>query len=421
MTNDILIIGAGPAGLSMARALSGHGLRIHLFERSAREALASPDDDGREIALTHRSARLMQELGQWARLAPEEIGTLREALVLDGDDRDGLRFRWPAAPGASGRPLGWLVPNHAIRRAAFAALADCADVELHTGVGVGAVHTGPGGAVVHLADGRHVEGGLLIAADTRFSETRRALGIGADLHDFGKVMLVGRVRHAEPHEGIALEWFRHGQTLALLPLHDAHEASVVVTVTPAEARSLQFLDADTLGPELAARFAQRLGAMQALGPLHAYPLVGVYPHRFVAERVALIGDAAVGMHPVTAHGFNFGLLGVATLADALLAARRRGQAVHEPSVLGDYERRHRRATRPLYLATRLLAGLYTDDRPAARGLRKAALAIATHAPGFAPAIVRGLVDEARGGSPRWPLTRHLLAGLAPRRLAPAPH
>lgn len=415
MSSDLLIIGAGPAGLSMARALSGHGLSIQVFERATRDSLANPADDGREIALTHRSARLMRELGQWERLRTDEIGELREALVLDGDARDGLRFQWPETR-REGQPLGWLVPNHAIRRAAFAAVADCADVQLHTEATVSAVRTGPDGAALTLADGRRFEGGLLLAADTRFSETRRALGIAADHHDFGKVMLVGRVEHAEPHASTAWEWFRYGQTLALLPLHGSRTSSVVITVAPTEARVLQALGPDALGRELAARFDQRLGAMQALGPLHAYPLVAVYPRRFVAERLALIGDAAVGMHPVTAHGFNFGLLGVATLAEALLAARRRGQPLHDPRLLADYERRHRRATRPLYLATRLLAGLYTDDRLPARALRKVALAVAAHAPGFAPAIVRGLVDEGRGGSPRWPLTRQLLAGLAPRWL-----
>lgn len=410
--NRILIVGAGPAGLSMARALSGNGLDIQVFERASRESLVSPQDDGREIALTHRSERLLRELGHWDRLQAEEIGPLREALVLDGNARDGLRFQMPGAPGDAD-PLGWLVPNAALRRVAFHALADRSDVTVHTDAVVTDVATDGQGASLALADGRRVQGDLLLAADTRFSSARRACGIAADHHDFAKVMLVGRVRHDEPHRGTAWEWFRYGQTLALLPLHDPHTASVVITVAPAEALALQALSPESLGEALSHRFDQRLGAMTPLGPLHAYPLVGVYPRRLVSERVALIGDAAVGMHPVTAHGYNFGLLGVATLSELLKDAQRRGRPIHDPRLLADYERRHRRATRPLYLATRLVAGLYTDDRLPARALRKAGVAVATRLPGFTSAVVKGLRDDDRGASARWPMTRQLIGGLLP--------
>jgi ubiquinone biosynthesis UbiH/UbiF/VisC/COQ6 family hydroxylase len=408
--NRILIVGAGPAGLAMARALSGYGLDIHMFERASRESLASPADDGREIALTHRSERLLRELGHWERLKAEEIGQLREALVLDGDAQDGLRFQSPGGKSEAG-PLGWLVSNAALRRVAFDAVKDESDVTLHTDAVVTDVDTEANGVTLTLADGRRFDGDLLLAADTRFSFTRRACGIAADHHDFGKVMLVGRVRHDKPHYGTAWEWFRYGQTLALLPLHEAHTASVVITVAPAEARALQALPQESLGDVLAQRFDQRLGAMTALGPLHAYPLVGVYPKRLVSERVALVGDAAVGMHPVTAHGYNFGLLGVATLSEALKAAQRQGRPLHDPRLLADYERRHRRATRPLYVATRLVAGLYTDDRLPARALRRAAVVVAGRLPGFATAIVKGLRDEGRGASPRWPITRRLVGSL----------
>jgi ubiquinone biosynthesis UbiH/UbiF/VisC/COQ6 family hydroxylase len=408
-TNRILIVGAGPAGLSMARALSGHGLDIQVFERASRESLASPADDGREIALTHRSERLLRELGHWERLKAQEIGHLREALVLDGNAQDGLRFNMPGDSGDIG-PLGWLIPNAALRRIAFDAVADRSDVTLHTEAVVTDVGTVVEGARLVLADGRRFHGDLLLAADTRFSFARRACGIAADHHDFGKVMLVGRVRHDQPHNGTAWEWFRYGQTLALLPLHDAHTASVVITVAPAEALALQSLSPESLGDALSQRFDQRLGVMTPLGPLHAYPLVGVYPRRFVGERFALIGDAAVGMHPVTAHGYNFGLLGVATLSELLKNAQRRGRPLHDPRLLADYERRHRRATRPLYLATRVVAGLYTDDRLPARALRKAAVAVAGRLPGFASAVVKGLRDDDRGASPRWPMTSQLFSG-----------
>jgi len=394
MSFDIVIIGAGPAGLCFARSLAGSGLRIALVEQQPEEALAAPADDGREIAITHQSQRLMRELGLWQRLHDNEIGTLRDAMVLDGDDRGGLLFRHDEA----GAPqLGWLLSNRAIRRAAYAAVKELPEVERITGVQVSHVHTGSDGATVELDTGDVLHAQLVVAADSRFSQARRAAGIAADMHDFGKTMLVLRMRHEVPHDQVAWEWFGTGQTLALLPLHDPHTSSVVLTLPPQAMQAQLAMDDATLEAAMAARFQHRLGAMQVAGPRCCYPLVGVYARHFVAERFALIGDAAVGMHPVTAHGFNFGLLGQATLAREVLAAVAAGQPIHDRQRLRRYERQHRLATRPLYLATRILAGLYTDDRRPARLLRKLALHTGTRLAPFRKAVLAGLT--ASGGAP----------------------
>ena len=393
MSFDIVVIGAGPAGLCFARSLAGSGLRIALVERQEEAALAAPADDGREIAITHHSQRLLRERGLWARLREEEVGTLRDALVLDGDDRDGLMFRHDEAGKSQ---LGWLVSNHAIRRAAYEEVMALPEVERITGARVGAVRTAADGVEVSLGGDETLRAQLLVAADSRFSETRRAMGIGADLHDFGKTMLVLRMRHDMPHEQVAWEWFGVGQTLALLPLHDAHTSSVVLTLPPPAMQALLALDDPGLEAALAERFQQRLGAMRVAGPRCAYPLVGVYARRFVAERFALIGDAAVGMHPLTAHGFNFGLLGQATLARELRAAVETGQPIWSPALLRRYEREHRLATRPLYLATQMLAGLYTDDRRPARVLRKLALGAGARLGPFRRLVMSGLVADHAG-------------------------
>lgn len=393
MSFDIVIIGAGPAGLCFARSLAGSGLRIALVERQQEAALIAPPDDGREIAITHHSQRLLRELGLWARLKEDEIGTLRDAKVIDGDDRDGLLFRHDEA----GKPqLGWLLSNHAIRRAAYAGVMELPDVERITGVQVSSLRTGSAGAEVELANGETLRAHLVVAADSRFSETRRAMGIAAGMHDFGKTMLVLRMQHDLPHEQVAWEWFGHGQTLALLPLHDSHTSSVVLTLRPQAMKTLLALDDAALELAMAERFQQRLGAMRVAGPRCAYPLVGVYAKRFVAERFALIGDAAVGMHPVTAHGFNFGLLGQATLARELRAAQAAGQPPGSPFALQRYQRQHRVATRPLYVATQLLAGLYTDDRRPAKALRKLALGAGARLGPFKRMVMSGLTADGMG-------------------------
>jgi len=393
MSFDIVIIGAGPAGLCFARSLAGSGLRIALVERQHESALVEPADDGREIAITHHSQRLMQELGLWARLREDEIGTLRDAMVLDGDHRGGLMFRHDEAGKSQ---LGWLLSNHAIRRAAYAEVMELPEVERITGTDVKTVRTVSDGVAVELGTSEILHAQLVVAADSRFSETRRAMGIAADMHDFGKTMLVLRMRHEVAHEQVAWEWFGYAQTLALLPLYDPHTSSVVLTLQPQAMQALLALDDAALEAEMARRFQQRLGEMRVAGPRCAYPLVGVYARRFVAERFALIGDAAVGMHPVTAHGFNFGLRGQSTLARELLAAVAAGQFISSSGCLQRYERKHRLATRPLYLATQMLARLYTDDRPPARILRKLALDAGARLGPFKKIVLAGLTAESAG-------------------------
>ncbi|MFG0585077.1 5-demethoxyubiquinol-8 5-hydroxylase UbiM [Pseudomonas sp. zjy_9] len=372
MSPDIVIVGAGPAGLCLARALSGHGLSIMLLERQAEQALAAPAFDGREIALTHGSQALLDRLGLWSRLPAEDVAVLRDAQVFNGPSLFALKIR---AEQAGAERLGHLVANQAIRRAAYEAVRACSDVHLLCDTQVRAIQSGEHEIKLVLQDGQVLQPRLLVAADSRFSDTRRQLGIGAQLKDFGKSMLVCRMQHELEHQQVAWEWFGYGQTLALLPLN-GRQSSTVLTLPPREIERLLALDESTFAREMEQRFDRRLGAMQLLGSRHAYPLVGAYARRMVGKRCALLGDAAVGMHPVTAHGFNFGLIGVQLLSEALLAAHARHQDIAAPATLSRYERQLRLATWPLYQATNLLVELYTNDHLPARLLRGAGLRMA---------------------------------------------
>jgi ubiquinone biosynthesis UbiH/UbiF/VisC/COQ6 family hydroxylase len=399
MQFDLLISGAGPAGLCLARALSGAGLSIGLVEQQPRQALAEPAFDGREIALTQASAETLRRLGLWARIEALDaaaLSPLRDARVLNGSSP----FALVIGHGLTRRgELGWLASNHLIRLAAWDAVQDCiarhGDITVLAGDGVARTQVDAAGAQLTLASGAEHQARLLVAADSRFSPTRRAVGIGASQHDFGRTMLVCQMTHQAPHHHAAWEWFGHGQTLALLPMNDdpasgAHRASVVLTLPHQQIEPLLALEPAAFGADVTRRFDARLGAMHLASTRHAYPLVGVYPHRLVGERFACVGDAAVGMHPVTAHGFNFGLLGIETLARELLAAHAAGRDLGAPEALARYQRTHRLATRPLYEATRLIATLYTSEAPPARLLRDAALRLGERLTPFKRAVAASL-------------------------------
>jgi ubiquinone biosynthesis UbiH/UbiF/VisC/COQ6 family hydroxylase len=403
MQSDVLIVGAGPAGLCLSLALAARGMQVAVVERQPAEALAEPVFDGREIALTHHSMRLLRELGVWDRIPVEGRAPLRRARVMDGADPG---FEVDGAAFGRNR-LGVLVSNHQIRAAAWQAVADDARTRVLTSVAVEAVETDAGAARVRLADGRVLEAPLLIAADSRFSETRRAMGIQAHMHDFGASMLLCRMRHSMCNEGTAWEWFGRGQTRALLPL-EPNLSSVVLTVAGMEARRLLQLPPEAFAAEIAARYEGRLGDVELASTRHAYPLVATWSRRFVAQRFALAGDAAVGMHPVTAHGFNLGLTSVAHLAQAVGDGRDRHGDPDDARMLARYQRRHRINSAPMFAGTGVVARLFADSRAPAQSLRRAILHAGHRLPALRRALAAGLFDE----SPRGPLLlRHVRLGI----------
>ncbi|MFI2813168.1 5-demethoxyubiquinol-8 5-hydroxylase UbiM [Microbulbifer sp. JSM ZJ756] len=370
---DIAVVGAGPAALAFAAFLAHSGYRLTLVERQSRTSLAEPADDGREIALTHKSVRLLQKLGAWQRLRKEEISDLAEAQVVSGTSPYCLQF------DDRGRgPLGYIVANAAIRRVLYEVVAQQANVRWQDCTTVSGLGLKGGYREVTLSDGDSLQVPLVVAADSRFSETRRMAGIGADMRDFGRSAIVGRVRIGEPHKGVARECFRYGSTLALLPLADPQVSSAVVTVPSSRSNELMGLSECGFAAHVAREAGFAPGAVKCEGERHCYPLVAVYSQQFCAERFALIGDAAVGMHPVTAHGFNLGLASAESLARQLrrVAGLDSDQALRR--ALGRYQLAHRLESWPVYEGTNRVVGLFTDDRAPARLLRKAVLRVSNH-------------------------------------------
>lgn len=373
---DVAIVGAGPVGLTLVNLLAGSGLRLAVVEQQPASALAEPGFDGREIALTHASRSWLEQAGIWAQLDPQAIWPLRQASVrdrhlpflLDVDNR-----RDPA-----GTPLGWLVANWRIRKAAWQAAAQVPGWQLLDGVALRDLQRHGDGWLLQLGDGRCLQADTVIAADSRFSATRRMLGVGARSRDHGTAMVVRNMHIEQDHQQVAWEWFGDGCTRALLPLQ-AGVASAVVTLPMARAQALLALDDKAYGARVGELFEQRWGAMSPCSSAHLYPMVTVYADRFAGPGFALAGDAAVGMHPVTAHGFNFGVRSAGVLARAL---RGSNPGAARDAALARYAREHRLATAPLFTATGVVAGLFADSRWPARLARGGAMAMAASMPPF---------------------------------------
>ena len=391
MNYDIAIAGAGPAGLSFARSLADTGLRIAVVDRQSELAFAEPEFDGRDIALTHLSVQILGELGVWARLADDDRSPIKAARVLDGQSPYVMNIGTGNTPPGV---LGYLVSNHILRRALFEEVRRFDNIDIHTDVAVTSVATDDMRAAVGLSDGRSMESRLLIAADSRFSETRRMLGISASMYDFGRVCIVCRMEHERPHEGIAYECFQYGRTLAVLPL-TGNRCSIVVTAPMSQKDSILTMHAEQFGEDIRARFGDRYGDMRLISERHAYPLVAVHASKFVAKRAALLGDAAVGMHPVTAHGFNLGLSGQQLLAKEILSAVARRSSIAASLLLGRYERKHMLSTRPMFHGTNEIVRLFTDERPLAKLARALTLRVANRLPPIKRAIRNKLTEIPR--------------------------
>ncbi|MCQ8279577.1 5-demethoxyubiquinol-8 5-hydroxylase UbiM [Acetobacteraceae bacterium KSS8] len=368
---DIVVAGAGPVGLAFAASLRGTGLSIALVDPTPEASLADPPEDGREIALTDRSVSILQEAGAWDRIPPEAIAPLRSMRVLNGPSDYALQFGEPGADGLIGR----FAPNHWLRRTLFAVVAGDPDVTLLSGRSVTGGRAQGARIAARISDGAELRCRLLVAADTRRSALRAQQNISASLHDYRQRMLVCPVTHERPNEAIATAWFEYGRTLVTLPLNGGR-SSVVMTLPPDDAANLLAMDDDAFGREITERYRHRLGVMRPAGTRHAVPVLSAYASRFVSTRFALLGDAAVGMHPTTAHGLNFGLLGQQALAGVIRDSLQAGRDIADPAALRRYEAAHRSETRLFFAGAEAIMRLYADgDALPARLLRDAALRI----------------------------------------------
>jgi ubiquinone biosynthesis UbiH/UbiF/VisC/COQ6 family hydroxylase len=391
---DVIIIGAGPAGLSFARTLKESNLKIALIEKSSLDDLKDPQEDGREIALTHLSVKLMKELGAWDRIEANSISPIKTAKVLNGDSPYSLDF---TRPSKTMEALGYLIPNHLIRKAFYEEVETMENVEIIADTSVDDVHTNESAGTVTLSTGVVLSAPLVVSADSRFSGTRRQMGVGAHMQDFSRTAIVCRMEHELSHNQTAFECFHYGKTMALLPM-TGNLSSVVITISSQKSDALLAMSDEEFNAQIQQWFGNKLGKISLLGKRHSYPLVAVHADKFVANRYAVVGDAAVGMHPVTAHGFNLGIRGADSLAREIRRAASQGKDFGSLSVLKRYEKDHMHVTKFLYHGTNNIVGLFTAETIPAKFARNALLRVANNFPPIKNMITNKLTEAETAGA-----------------------
>jgi 2-octaprenyl-6-methoxyphenol hydroxylase len=389
---DVLIVGRGLNGPALALALAEAGLTSIVIDATAPGSQRTDSFDGRAYALSLTSRRMLAALGLWAGLAAhaQPILSIKVSDGRPGEGASPLFLHFDHAEIEEG-PMGHIIEDRFLRRAIGDAVAANSRISLLAPVEVTGQVAMPGHAAVTLADGRTLTGRLLVGADGRTSATAARAGIRRTGWDYDQTSLVCAIDHALPHDGIAHQFFTPSGPLAILPL-PGNASSIVWTETTARARAIMTLDNAGFLAALVPHFGSFLGTIALSGLRHAYPLGLSLANSFTAPRMALVGDAAHGIHPLAGQGLNLGFRDVAALAEVVSDAARRGEDFGSAPVLDRYQRWRRFDTAALAVATDAVNRAFSNDNPLLRLGRDLALG----ALNVMPAARRGLIRQATG-------------------------
>ncbi|WP_416408889.1 ubiquinone biosynthesis hydroxylase [Agrobacterium rosae] len=399
---DVVVAGGGYVGLGVAVAIKQGAphLNVEVIE-------AAPEDvwkkDMRASAIIAAASRMLDVFGIWDQLLPE-AQPINKMIVTDSKTSDPVRPVFLTFDGdvADGQPFAHMVPNVAMV-GALRGLCERLDVTIRHGLSVSGFEAGPRSNLITLSDGSTFETRLLVACDGVRSALRDMAGIKTVHWAYDQSGIVTTVEHERPHEGCAEEHFLPSGPFAILPLK-GNRSSLVWTERTADADQLVAADDLVFEEELERRFGHKLGAIKPVGPRRAFPLGLTLARAFVAPRLALAGDAAHGIHPISGQGLNLGFKDVAALAETIVEADRLGLDIGSLNVLERYQSWRRFDTVRMGITTDVLNRLFSNDVGPIRVARDFGLGIVDRIPGLKSYFIGQAAGTSDKGGPR------LLAG-----------
>jgi 2-octaprenyl-6-methoxyphenol hydroxylase len=383
---QVCIVGAGPVGGTLACRLATQGIATAVIDRAPLPPMERPDFDGRAYAIAAGPRRLLEAAGVWDKL-PEPTCPIEDIRVTDGHvghpaSKLHLHFATRDLGEAVG-PFGWMVEARSLRvalnahMAALPALSVFAPAEAQ-------VKRQPDGAIVRVTGGPDLTCRLVIAAEGRRSPLREAAGIPLTSLPYGQTGIVSAIAHERPHHNVALEHFLPSGPFAQLPMCATPGAPNVSAIVWTErdrlAQIMLGLDDARFAREIARRLGDHLGAVRPIGRRWSYPLAAMLAHRYVDTRLALVGDAAHGIHPIAGQGLNLGFRDVEVLADLLIEAIAAGADPGAPELLSRYQRLRRPDNLAMLAATDALDRLFSNDRSLVRLARDLGIAAVHRTP-----------------------------------------
>ena len=388
---DLLILGGGLVGMTLALTAAAKGITSHVVDKAPRAALEAEGFDGRASAISTASWRLFRNIGLAKRL--EEFGCPIERIAVTDQQKPG---RIDFAPEPHDGSLGRMFANQRLRAALFAEAAAQDAIAWHSGANVVARERREHGVAVTLEDGTRLEASLMVVAEGRRSPTREEAGIAiAEWHYDHRAIIAG-LAHEKPHEGTAWEIFYPDGPFALLPLLEdeegRHRSALVWTVDEKDAAGTLKLSDRAFLAEVDKRMAGMFGSLELVGERSSYPLGFHHTARIVGDRLALVGDAAHGIHPIAGQGLNLGLRDVGALVEVLEEGLRLGLDVGDAQLLNRYERWRGLDAFSVALATDGLTRLFGVRGATASAVRRMGMAGVQRA----PVLKDFFMNEARG-------------------------
>ena len=388
---DITIVGGGLTGPTLALALANAGLTTTIIDGLPRDTLVDAAFNGRSYALALAAQQLLHAIGIWDAVE-DHAQPILDIRVSDGHAGVGpspLALHFDHAEIEEG-PMGYMVEDRYLRHALLDAVDATPEIQVMNGISVVGQTVGQR-AQVHLDDGSMLDTHLIVGADGRQSGTAQRAGIRRNGWGYGQTALVCAIEHDLPHNCTAHQFFMPEGPLAILPL-PGNRCSIVWTETAENAVAINALDDASYLEVLHPRFGDFLGEISLAGRRFTYPLGITIAERLVEDRIALVGDAAHGVHPIAGQGLNAGYRDIAALAEVIVDAHRRGEDFGSLLVLERYQQWRRFDVQTLALATDTFNRLFSNDNPILRMGRDIGLGIVNAIPG----LRRGFIREAAG-------------------------
>ncbi len=394
LRSDVIILGAGLVGCALATALAKGGVTSILVDPAQPQAIRDAHFDGRASAVSSSSWRMMETIGVTERFA-EHANPIERIEVGEQGARGLLAFQPDLVNDG---PLGRMVENRYLR-VGLREAAEAADgVTVLMASRPAHVERDASNAQVTLEDGRALRAGLLVGAEGRRSPTREAAGIAVARWDYRHVAIVGMLDHTIDHRNVAHELFYTAGPFALLPMLGGHRSALVWTVSEADAPAMLTLSPRAFVAEAQKRMGGMLGDLTLSAPLASYPLGFHHTTRITAERLALVGDAGHGIHPIAGQGVNLGFRDAAALAEVLIEGVRLGLDPGDAQLLGRYERWRSLDTFLVAAATDSLTRLFGVPGRAASRVRRFGIGMVNRV----PPLKAFFMAEARGESGAMP-------------------
>ncbi len=394
MSYDVIIIGGGLVGMTLALALDAHGVTSAVVDAADLDTTLTAAFDGRASAIASASAGMFRTIGLGAMLDTQSCA-IHRIRVSDGIQAKPLVFDALESDGAGGA-LGYMIENRHLRAHLLAAGRAAAGIAVHAPATAARINRGADGVTVTLADGTVLTAPLLVAADGRRSKIRDGAGIAVARWTYPQTAIVTMIEHVASHNQTAFELFYPTGPFAILPMREsasgANRSAIVWTVeNPAAAGTLK-LGPRGLAVEIEKRIGGLLGDVTVIAPAASYPLGYHHAAAYTAERMVLIGDAAHGIHPIAGQGLNMGLRDVAALTEVLVDAARLGLDLGAPAVTARYSAWRRLDNSMVGAVTDGLNCLFALPGAAPAAARRFGLAAVKRI----PALKRRFMAEARG-------------------------